>query len=407
MVNSPLYLNHPLVRQCQPLGQQVLPLSLYSDGISVTADPYEDTLYVIYLSFTHRLLNDNADLNRKHVFTVYRNSQASRETLQDIWQVLVWELHALVKGRLPLVSDFGKPFGEQHPGDYIGGAWGRTHKVCLMQVNADNAYYLELGVRPWNSLMHMCPWCRACRDGRLTWKDFTFVALWLSHCRGHAEFLQDMEASEQADFRQRTPFAFLSVITRTPFFSWDMVTLDWMHCADLGIIPYELGEILWSLLPHLSPRHVRFRLLIRKMGLQALKVRMARYYSASKSTSRIPIRRLTSRKLKAKHHPKLKAKAPQARALVPFVAQLAREHRSLDGQLGEDRFQCIWHLARICELATQTSLTERELLEWRRLAVHHMFYYVRCGFRLYPKHHFFMHFPAQVRRCGVPRSFWN
>ena len=36
-----------------------------------------------------------------------------------------------------------------------------------------------------------------------------------------------------------------------------------------------------------------------------------------------------------------------------------------------------------------------------------MFYHVKCGFRVYPKHHFFMHFPAQVRQCGVPRAFWN
>ena len=140
MVNSPLYLNHPLVRHCQPLGQQVLPVSLYSDGISVTADPYEDTLYVIYLSFAHRLLNDNANLNRKHVFTVQRKSQASPETLQDVWEVLVWELHALAQGRLPLVSEFGKPFEEQRHGEYIGGAWGLRHKVCLMQVEADNSY---------------------------------------------------------------------------------------------------------------------------------------------------------------------------------------------------------------------------------------------------------------------------
>ena len=113
------------------------------------------------------------------------------------------------------------------------------------------------------------------------------------------------------------------------------------------------------------------------------------------------------RKIKVKRHPKFKAKAAQARSLVPFVEQLAREYRTVGGQFGEDRYKCIWHLARICDLAGKRELTEAELLNWRSLAAHHMFYYARCGFRVYPKHHLFMHFPAQVHRCGVPRTFWN
>ena len=82
------------------------------------------------------------------------------------------------------------------------------------------------------------------------------------------------------------------------------------------------------------------------------------------------------------------------------------EFRAAGGKFGEDRYKCIWHLARICEMAGSGALTERNLMDWRRLAAHHIFYYVTCGFRVYPKHHFFMHFPAQVR-CGAPRTFWN
>ena len=145
-----------------------------------------------------------------------------------------------------------------------------------------------------------------------------------------------------------------------------------------------------------------------RRGLRgATKARLARYYANNKSKSRIPLNRLTLRKVNVKQHPKLKAKAAQARALVPFVEQLAAEYRVADGQLGEDRFQCIWHLARICELAGKRELTETDLLNWRRLSAYHMFYYARCGFRVYPKHHFFMHLPAQVQRFGVPRTFWN
>ena len=320
----------------------------------------------------------------------------------------MWELYALVEGRLPLKSEFGKPFSTQSRGGYVGGEWGRTHKVCLMQLKADNAWYVEgLGLRPWNSLVHMCPWCRASRDGFSTWKDFSFRAAWLGQCRGHVEFVQDMRDSEGGGFGHGLPFSFRPVLTQAPYFSWDMVMLDWMHCADLGIIGYELGEILWTILPRLAPVRTRYWMVNRQRGLQVLKARLARYYANNRQKTRLPLRRLTLRKIKVKRHPKLKAKAAQARGLVPFVEELAKEFCGVDGQLGEDPFKCIWHLARICELASRRELTAEELLQWRVLATHHMFVYTKCGFRTYPKHHFFMHLAAQVHRCGVPRTFWN
>ena len=34
------------------------------------------------------------------------------------------------------------------------------------------------------------------------------------------------------------------------------------------------------------------------------------------------------------------------------------------------------------------------------------YFYARCGFHIYPKHHYFMHFPEQIEKSGVPRVFW-
>ena len=84
-----------------------------------------------------------------------------------------------------------------------------------------------------------------------------------------------------------------------------MVKLDWMHCADMGVLNYELGELWWSILPELGAN--------RLAGLDVLKVRIAAWYAATKPASRIPIGRLTLRKVKANLHPTLKAKAAQTR----------------------------------------------------------------------------------------------
>ena len=35
-----------------------------------------------------------------------------------------------------------------------------------------------------------------------------------------------------------------------------------------------------------------------------------------------------------------------------------------------------------------------------------MYHHLAAGCRVYPKFHFFMHMPQQVRQSGVARSFW-
>ena len=34
------------------------------------------------------------------------------------------------------------------------------------------------------------------------------------------------------------------------------------------------------------------------------------------------------------------------------------------------------------------------------------YYYVKSGFRVYPKHHYFLHMVRHVARAGVPKTFW-
>ena len=58
------------------------------------------------------------------------------------------------------------------------------------------------------------------------------------------------------------------------------------------------------------------------------------------------------------------------------------------------------------QLANTDELTEADLMRWRWLAATHMFHYISAGFHVYPKFHYFMHMPQQVRQLGNVRSFW-
>ena len=223
-LHSPEYNTHPLVQACAGTGKSVVPVSVYADGVSVANDPFEDTVYAIYIAFMHRGVEEQTMPMEKHTYTVYRKSQMSENTLSDIWSVLLWELQSLAHGRKPLPGQHHKPLHQQAMGDTLGGDWGLSNHVCLMQIKADGAYYCEaLGVRQWNSCKYMCPWCHAHRDGDNTWHNFALDAPWVATARDHVQFVADMVASEACGWRKNAAaFAYCPKITEAPYFSWTM-----------------------------------------------------------------------------------------------------------------------------------------------------------------------------------------
>jgi len=178
------YQTHPLVQLCKDTDTLVIPLSIYGDGVQVTEAPSQQSIYVVYLAFLHREMDELSLPLSKHVYTVYRKTEDSQKTFDDICKVLVWELLALQHGRKPQRGQEGKPFAAQLPGEYLCEGWGRRRRFCLMQYKGDGDFLREsLGLRAHNSLRWMCPWCSASRDGNFTWKDFSLSAPWMSTIR--------------------------------------------------------------------------------------------------------------------------------------------------------------------------------------------------------------------------------
>ena len=80
-LHSPEYNQHPFVQRCSNTCASVVPVSVYSDGVSVSNDPFQDTVYFIFMSLLHRGMDEQARLMERHIFTVYRKSQMSADTL--------------------------------------------------------------------------------------------------------------------------------------------------------------------------------------------------------------------------------------------------------------------------------------------------------------------------------------
>ena len=402
------YINHGLVQASYPLGETVIPVGLYCDGIAVGADPHADSLYVVYLYFLHRPAEEAGRPESKFVFTVFRKSESTDATANDIWSILLWELQALQFGRLPVLGQEGKPLHAQEGGDFVEGRWGRWHKICLMQIKGDWSWYCEaMGIWQWNCVAYMCPFCAAHGKGPLTWKDFSFDAPWRSTCRTHARFLADMNESKRQRFKiGRSPFKSESLLTLAPFFSWTMLKLDWMHAADLGVLVYVLGEVFWSLLPMLAGAGGRPTIAVRERGLMELKQRLRAYYKTSRVTNRLPVKRLTLGKIKSRTEPKLKAKAAQAKDLLQFAVALAQEFKEDGSDVARSRCHAMEELAAMYALVRQHEVSADELMAWRAHAAMFAFHYASCHFKFYPKFHCLMHTPEQVEQSGVLRSFW-
>jgi hypothetical protein len=173
--------------------------------------------------------------------------------------------------------------------------------------------------------------------------------------------------------------------------------------VDSGVLSYVIGEMWWSMLPHLAGEDGERAGNARQRGMESLKTRLLNYYKNHKVSSKIPVRRLKLTTIKCKKHPKLKCKAGQARRLVNFTTNLAAEFEDCDGELGTHRHHAMCSLQEICRLANKRELSKNELLQWRQLAALHMCQYAHCGFRVYPKFHYFMHMPEQVEQGGTPR----
>ena len=176
--------------------------------------------------------------------------------------------------------------------------------------------------------------------------------------------------------------------------------------VDLGILCYEFAAVWWSLLEDLAPEAQHSQGSTEQAGVRALKKRLAKFYKDKQVKSRVPLKRFGLGRLKVKNTLKLKAKAGQARCLMPFTLSLAQDFKDSNGELGHHRAKAMETLSEIFAFSKKSQLTKSELVRWRWLNAVHMFHYAKCGFTVQPKFHYFLHLPQQAERSGTVRGFW-
>ena len=186
----------------------------------------------------------------------------------------------------------------------------------------------------------------------------------------------------------------MSAIWEFPGFHLSFVKPDWMHVVDLGILGYLLGDILWELFVALGGVHSRGKQACSK--LENLLVMCAARLGMDR-----PIHSLTVLMIRgsATAKPRMRVKAAEARYLLPIVRETLATCFATDTQHARGRLHCVDALLscyRVLDEWNSTTSPAQELVRsGRRFLILLRELHDSCPdarrWRLYPKHHLFVH----------------
>jgi hypothetical protein len=224
-----------------PDAEIVAGLGIWGDSAPVNV---RDSLYVI-------LFNVVTGANHKrHVFTSWSKRQMcacgckGKCTFDAILKVMVWVLQHMLIGKYPSIRDDGIPFAESNKiGDKIRSKQaGKPMKLkagCV-QVRGDWQFYKQAfnlnGWRGEGPNKRICWLCHA-NTTSIPFNDSTLGAKWRHTMICHADFIK----------RALILNLYVSVLFNFPGFVLEFVSIDLMHCCDLGILQYLLGNVLFEL----------------------------------------------------------------------------------------------------------------------------------------------------------------
>ena len=342
-----------------------------------------------------------------------------RHTFDDVFSVLLFACRAWLSGVWPRLRHCGQAFADStRPGDKARAAKARGRKRLMFQ----GAVVQKRGDWPWfKQIFDIVGWkaegaskrvCFKCactgEGGECPYTDASLSAAWRRTMVSHPEWFQ----------RALREGRYLSVLWSLPGFILSFITIDLMHCGELGILQYLLGNVLFELFVQLGGIVTR--------PLEAMGSLMSLIQVASKhlQQARPPVYKLSIAQIKASgKEPKLKTKAAETRYMLEVVTHILKNLMPPTTPHEVLRLQC-------CQSINDIYV---ELRQWdqrlsppkvAKLARTHIILYAELcrealdgghfvangwhAYKMYPKHHLFVHLmEEQTAACGNPADFWN
>ena len=260
------------------------------------------SLEALVLSFPG--IGDSLQAARIPLFGILKHDTVKHETYHDVMSILAWSLRCLAEGRFPGKRHDGSPFGST---DWTRQKKASEHtltKGALVELRGDWAFYKQVFKFPQFNERAGCCWRCNITPGRL--HEVGPDAPWRAAPLSHWQLLQRWASKGVAP----------SPLFSAPGVRSDTMVLDWLHIADLGVTCDFAGNL--------------FAMTVRKYSAPTAEERckqlyqdIDQYYQRESTTSRLDMLTPTMIQAAASTPPKLRAKAAEARLLVPFLKEHA------------------------------------------------------------------------------------
>ena len=290
-----------VARELGEVAADLLGIGFWCDGVPFNWDRSQS---VEVLSFNFPGLTGEWANLRIPITTVPKDWVATTETFEDLLEIVLWSLQCLAIGQMPDARhdraewQASDTWRAKHQGEDIG------VKAILVEVRGDWAMLKEVFHLPgWKELAGCCWLCRATpADIRNMGAD----APWRRNRLTHWQLLERILLLGHT----------LCPLMEAPGFRSSIVKIDWLHSVDQGVGADFLGNVFLLLCRKMEGRN-------KKERLRALMLRLNAWYTDNKVTSRLNT--LTPGMIrKQKASPKLRCKAAECRALIPFAEYAAR-----------------------------------------------------------------------------------
>lgn len=239
------------------------------------------------------------------IFATLKCFMVKHETWNAVFEVIAWSFKCLFGQSFPDSRHDGAPWAAtDKQRSSLSGALGAMAILC--HCRGDWAFFKEVFNFPaWNARDSMCWMCNANKE---TMKDGSQSAPWRSHRKGPNDLLRDLRA------QGIRPCPLFSI----PLFHVLMVLVDWLHTMDIGVTATVLGSFFFECLAYLPGGN-------RKEKVASLWERMRNFYDRHPLASKLDSLTVDMIKQDQKK-PKLRGKASQVKALVPFALELAQQY---------------------------------------------------------------------------------
>ena len=373
--------------ECDP--QNALGVGLWGDGVPFNYDR-SASLDIFSLSvpgFQNAPLRDM----RIPLFAMDHKHVVKGDTLDDLMAVLAWSFTFLALGRYPVARHDNAPFNPRSDRSRIGQAGSSASlRGILVECRGDWKHLKDVFRFPqFNENSGICWLCNCTPQ---TWRLVDETASWRHGRLGHWDFVE----------RLRSKGLEPSPLFETPGLTTSCFKPDWLHVCDLGVACDFLGNFLVLL-------SKEFPGTTHKARVGAMWQHIQGWYKDKAVENRLDNLYPTMLQAKASVPPKLRAKAAQARGLVPYASHAAAEFLKSGGLVHAFAAAMADELA-ACYACLSPSKFHHEVLSFHckrycTLAVQMESEHGGVAWRVKPKLHLFQELCEFHHDC--PSLFWT